>query len=317
MTIGSNNATIYGIRSDYERFVWIGYLVLVLISSLFGDTIILIASIRYNAFKLNKFIIAVLQHMAVCDIILAIDYVIPVIVSITLDRWVFGDFAAYFQEFIGYWAFPVSNVLICLLAVSKFLLVRYPLRTRNWTKKKAHIACAAVWAICTPLPVGLIICFRSSMIFDYKTYDTELSSAWKYSGLLEGVIHCVPINLIVILSTILTVKYLSRARVVACRSGGSLRWQGILTVLLTGTLYCVSYLPFTVYNILEPFVLKNPPDKSFITFRRISDYLTLLNIMSNFFIYSLTVPSFRKFLWSKIIKFSWKSMLSNKICDNL
>ena len=125
MTIGSNNATIFGIQSNFERCIWIGYFVLVLISSLFGDTIILIASVRYNAFKLNKFIVAVLQHMAVCDIILAIDYVIPTTVSILLDRWVFGDFLAYFQEFIGYWAFPVSNVLICLLAVSKFLLVRY------------------------------------------------------------------------------------------------------------------------------------------------------------------------------------------------
>ena len=179
------------------------------------------------------------------------------------------------------------------------------------------MACAAVWLICTPLPIVLIICFRASVIFDYKTYDTELSSAWRYSGLLEGLIHCIPINLIVILSTILTVQYLSRARVVACRSGGSLRWKGIFTVLLTGTLYCVSYLPFTVYNMMEPFFQKDPPDESFVIFRRISDYLTLLNIMSNFFIYSFTVPSFRNFLWSKITRFSWNFtfLKSNRTCD--
>ena len=294
MTIRSNNATIYGIQNEVERYLWVGYLVVVLASSLIGDTIVLIASIKYNAFKLNKFIIAIIQHMAVCDLILSLDYVVPLLVAVITNRWVFGDFLAYFQEFVGYWAFPVSNVLVCALSVSKFLLVRYPLRTRRWTKVKAHIACAIIWIACTPLPVGLLYSFQESVIFDYKTYDTELSSVWKYSGLLEGLIHCIPINLIVIMSTILTLQYLSRARVVACRSGGSLRWQGILTVLFTGTLYCVSYLPFTVYNMMEPFVEENPPNKSFIQFRRISDYLTLVNIMSNFFVYSLTVPSFRR-----------------------
>ena len=140
MTIRSNNATIYGIQNEVERYLWVGYLVVVLASSLIGDTIVLIASIKYNAFKLNKFIIAIIQHMAVCDLILSLDYVVPLLVSVITNRWVFGDFLAYFQEFVGYWAFPVSNVLVCALSVSKFLLVRYPLRTRRWTKVKAHIS---------------------------------------------------------------------------------------------------------------------------------------------------------------------------------
>ena len=312
MVIKSNNATIYGIQEDFERYLWLAYLVIVLISALIGDTIVLIGSTKYNAFKLNKFIIAVIQHMAVCDLILAIDYVIPVIVSLIADRWVFGDYLAYLQEFVGYWAFPVSNVLVCALSVSKLMLVRYPLRTRCWSRERAHVVCGVIWLVCTPLPVGLIICFQDSVIFDYKTYDTELSSVWWYSGLLEGLIHCIPINLIVIISTILTVQYLSRARVVACRSGGSLRWQGILTVLLTGILYCVSYLPFIVYNLMEPFVESSPPERFYIQFRRISDYLTLLNIMSNFYIYSLTVPSFRAFLWLKMSELACKVFCSDR-----
>ena len=67
-----NNSVIgedYKIASKRGRYFWAGYLLFVLISSLIGDTIILLASTRYQALRLNKCVVVVLQHIAVCDIV--------------------------------------------------------------------------------------------------------------------------------------------------------------------------------------------------------------------------------------------------------
>ena len=74
-----------------ERCLLIIYLMVVLFSSLIGDTIILIASVRYNAIKLNKFIVAVMQHIAVWDLLQSISFILPTITSLLVDEWVFGD----------------------------------------------------------------------------------------------------------------------------------------------------------------------------------------------------------------------------------
>ena len=54
-----SNKTIYGI--DAARYTWAGYFLFVIISSLIGDTTILIASIRYKAFKLHKVTVTIIQ----------------------------------------------------------------------------------------------------------------------------------------------------------------------------------------------------------------------------------------------------------------
>ena len=57
----SNNYTIYGIHSPAERYLWAAYNLFVFVSSLIGDTLILFATFQKGAFKLNKFIVTVMQ----------------------------------------------------------------------------------------------------------------------------------------------------------------------------------------------------------------------------------------------------------------
>jgi hypothetical protein len=59
----ANNATLYGIHNQSEKTFWICYLSTILLSALLGDATILIASIKYDAFKLKKFIVVLLQHI--------------------------------------------------------------------------------------------------------------------------------------------------------------------------------------------------------------------------------------------------------------
>ena len=296
----ANNATIFGIQDDAERYFWMAYLALVLISSLFGDTIILIASIRYHAFKLNKSIVAVLLHMAVCDIIISVTFVLPTIVSMFLNRWVLGKTLAKFHRFVEFWALPVCNVLVGVMTTSKYLLVRYPLQTSSWTSRKAHVTCYSIWFLFAAVStVSLILC-QDSLIFDYTSYEFDAdyslltSNAGKYIDILISSTTFISVGIVVV-STVLTLRFLAKSRKISRRSSGSLRWQGVVTVLMTGLVYCLSVLPYALYTMMEHF-LKDSTSSLIIELERSSEYLALLNVMANFYIYSLTVPSFRRFL---------------------
>ena len=85
--VDSNNRTLYGIEDQGVRYFWVGYHLLVLISSLVGDTTILIASIKYKAIKLSDFILTIIHHIAFTDLALSLLYVFPGLISLLENRW--------------------------------------------------------------------------------------------------------------------------------------------------------------------------------------------------------------------------------------
>ena len=76
-----DNYTLYGIHSKTERGLLIGYNSFVIISTVIGDTLILIGSLRYNAIKLHKILVTFIQHIAVVDLLLVVFTIVPVAVS--------------------------------------------------------------------------------------------------------------------------------------------------------------------------------------------------------------------------------------------
>ena len=295
--IPKNNATSHGIQSNTEKWLWIVYLLIVFISSLLGDVIVLVSSIKYNAFKLNESIIALIQHIAVCDLTLSLAWVLPIGISVVAEDWIFGKRLAQMQEFIMF-AYPTSTLLVCLLTTSKFMMVRYPLKTRAWTAKETHVVCGLGWLGFALYSLVNLIKHKDILIFDYSTYeiDYHVSSESTLLPLMRGSAYNI-ILAIIILFSILTLRLLLRARNVSRTASGSVRWQGILTVVLTATVFSVSSLPYFIYLIAEPLVSEPLP-----LLKRISEYLSMLNLMSNFYIYCMTVPSFRKFLRSKVLR---------------
>lgn len=65
-------------------------------------------------------------------------------------------------------------------------------------------------------------------------------------------------NVSVIILTIVTLVILSKARRIARKIKRSVRWQGDLTVLVTGIVFCGSTLPITLYLLISPFVKDTP-----------------------------------------------------------
>ena len=191
------------------------------LSSLIGDTVILVASRNRENFRLNKFLVAIMQHIAVCDISVSIIMILPTAVSLLADAWVLGDVLCCVQPYISYYFYSVNLSLICVLTTSKFLLLRKPAQARKWSKKRAHIICGMIWMLFLLNPILLYTLGKDDSSFDYRLYLCAYgfnSYTWKKILPLVSVINFIIPNSVMIATTIPTLKYLFEARKSAIRN---------------------------------------------------------------------------------------------------
>ena len=281
----------------------------ILISSLIGDTTILVASIRYKAFKLHSCIVAIIQHIAICDLMVSLSGALPRVITLIEDSWVLGDWFCYIQPYVKYYLNVVGMYLICSMTTCKLVILRAPLRARGLKSRKAHIGCAFIWISVLSLPAAFFLVDKSDQFYDYKAYNCEFgysSAIWKWLRPLLSTVFMVIPNVLVIASTgnllIIAKKFASQRR-------NTVKWQGIITIILVAVIYCLSLLPYAIYSFVGPRVADKT---SFFhkEYLRISLSCLYFNTMSNFYVYSLTVASFRHFLLSRI-SVSKKLMSSN------
>ena len=300
-----SNRSIYGIRSDAVRHTWAGYLLFVLASSLIGDTIILIASIKYKAFRLHRVIVVTIQHIAFCDLMVSVFTVLPHFISVTRNEWVLGDFLCNVTPYTRYYFYVPSALLICNMTCSKLLLLKYPLRFGTTSTKKAHMICAGCWAAALVLPVTMIILAAAEgefIDFSYLSYNCDYyftPDLWTWLRPTLAVLFLFFPNCVVVIAT---THLLVIAKNIAHRGRESLNWQGIMSTILIASVYCICFLPSIVYHAGEAiFETDGHTSGSFHnTISRISASFIYINTMSNFYIYSLSVQSFRDYISSRM-----------------
>ena len=192
------------------------------------------------------------------------------------------------------------------MTTSKVLLLKYPLRVGTKSRMDAHKICCACWIASLSFPCVFLLVDRQDIYFSYRSYHFEYgfsSDIWSYLRPLVSLIFGFSPTCIVIITTI---YLLVIAKKVADRNRDNLKWQGIVITVLTGAVYCISVMPHAIYNAFASNITVNN-DVFNTKFFRISRAFLYLNTMSNFYIYSMTISSFRNFLWSKIHFSSWKS----------
>ena len=292
-----------GIHTDVERYLLATYNLFVLLSSLLGDTVILIATSKYNAIKLNKVHVVIMQHLAIADLLMSIFNVFPVVVAVLSNRWILGELMCRLHGLVKFWLYSVVLALTCSLTSSKLLTVKLPFYSRIWSAKSAHCFCLTIWVACLVRFAEFLDSFNHDLfLFSYEEYScfsgVESMPAWCVQ--LMKIVWSVHIVLIitVILTSVLLVVEAKRA---ASRNNRAVRWEGILTVILTGAVVVISFGPIA-FLWLAPSINYSPP------ILRTFGVLFNLNVMTNFFIYAMTVQSFREFLKEKT------ELILNKLC---
>lgn len=280
---------------DPLRYTWASYGTFNIVSSLIGDSIILLASIKYRAFKIHKFLVVIMQHISVCDILTSLNLIL-FIVSLVAERNILSPFLCYYRAYLTYYTFPVSFYLTAALTSSKLLLLKFPLREHYWTVRTAHVLCFSIWGFNLLSPILILVVDRDDVGYDFKEhacYYQFSSPHWDILRPLMGV----AVSLFPFVVVMLTIGCLiMEARRIAQRGHDNLRWQGLIAVILTAVVYFLSILPMTVYHIVGEFVKEDPDGWFQVYYYRFSNAIICTNVMSNFYIYSLTLRSFREWL---------------------
>ncbi|KAL5259743.1 hypothetical protein ACHWQZ_G010000 [Mnemiopsis leidyi] len=301
-----SDRTQFGNHDNTGRYIWIVFIMFALLSSLIGDSTILVAAIKYRAFKLHKLIVVIIQHIAVADLMVSATFLFPKIVSKIAGRWIFGKLFCNISPYNTYFATTLGIQLICAMTTSKVLILKYPLRSVSFSRGRAHWLCSALWVWALNFSLCFFIVEKEDVFFDYRIYTCDYgfsAKAWSWLKPLLFVVLVVCPNVLVIGTTLYL--FVIARRSVARRGTDRLKWQGIMTTALTGAAYCISTLPYAVFRILEVIVDdRNKPESFFHThYHSLANDFLFLNTISNIYIYSLTVPSFRGFLLSKVLWF--------------
>ena len=296
-----SNKTEFAIKDDYLRYSWAAYNIFILLSALVGDSTILIASIKYRALKLHRFIVATIQHIAVCDLLVATISVFPRVVSLIADGWIFSEDLIYVAAYGIYYFNAVGLLLISVMTCGKLFLLKFPFRARLLTSLAGQLVCLAMWILASTMIIAVYVVEKDDVLFDYRTYDCRIgfsAAIWKWlKPALVGLVALIP-NILVIVTTL---YLLLIAKNIAQRGGDNLRWQGIVSTILVAVVYCISILPYIIYTFVgySGAGFANNPHSFFRThYNRMVKSFIFINTISNFYIYTMTVTSFRQFLWS-------------------
>ena len=222
-----------------ERCTLITYLLFVLLSTLIGDTIILIASVRYNAIKLNKFIVAVMQHIAVSDLLRSVSFVLPVLASLIFNSRILGTIPGYIVNILNVVSYGSGNIFISLLTTSKLAIIKFPLKTRGWTERVAHVICASIWLSQILFHTLFLVLSKHVLFFGYIEYTVTIFLLTPFARNVfywYYVFSSIIPTFAVVLATVAILSHLFNVRKVSRRTGGSVRWQGIAAVSTTATL---------------------------------------------------------------------------------
>ena len=290
--ISSNNFTTFGMHSDAVRYSWAIYHLFVLLSSFIGDTLILMASVHKDAFKVNKSIVTIIQHIAISDILISSVRVLPTTVSLFANKWILGDALCYIIVYAVYFSYPAGMYLIAFLTISKFLILRNPLTVSKWPMMKmVNIVIVGIWTFQIVIPVLFLFLGKRDIHFDYRIYFCDYryqaNKIWKELLPVITVVYTFIPNVIIIATTIPTLRYLAVARKCARRVNGSVPWHGGLAVAITAAVYCLSTLPMSICYICKNF-FPDPTGVFQFQLYRVGFFLSMINIMSNFFIYIYT-----------------------------
>ena len=280
-------------NQEYLRYFQIGWCALTLLICLPGNTLILVASIKYKAIKLDKVAITLIEHIAVADIGVVLFVVLPRMVSGILDGWEYAcDISAQFLPLFS----GVGILLITLLNISKLTCLLFPLRARLRTHTQGRIIAASAW-ICIILALVLIEVAPLILLGEFLNGDYFLNYYTCnvvpqpevdviYSAVVAVFIF-VPI-LITIGTTVRLMVYVQKVR--------GLSKESVVTLIAISLVLFVSFIPLGMTRVFSDRLNVLFGDDLFIHYHMFVYAVQYVNSMANPFIYFFTVKSFNKFV---------------------
>ena len=254
-------------------------------------SIIILVGIKKRAIKLDKVTTALILHIAVLDILATLVIIFPTALTALTDQWLFGHEFCAFQSYLKWFLVSSSVLLVCALNCSKLAGLLFPFRGANWNSWQGHILACLMWILSFVLNLIFHLSKgRARAAFHYDSLMCDLIVDWE--KLMKGAIMIFSVTLLCTLIVLISEIWLVVIAIkLNLRKGiRTVKFQGVITVILVALVYCVSFLPLFAFYL----VMVIDEEKSGYT-AVICKSIPLFNNVSNIFIYMISIRSFRKF----------------------
>ena len=332
--IAANNKTLFGDWSVERTVFVIGWRGTILIFSLVGNITIMLANTKYHAIKLGRITTSFIGHLAVSDLGLTVFGIAPIITfslisevgngSEIIDGVICAAVCFACTLFIS-----SIVILVCMLNLCKLATILFPLRSRGWSARLAHITAGISWGWSSFSAVYYVGINSETVYYDYRIGCCMVRTVSPKQKWFRVVKLFVGNGLPVVLVILTTLRLLHFAQLQArTRMRQSLQFQSVVTAISIAFSYCLSYIPIFAYLTITYFMAGNKqfdiihPEKEFDERNIIVEYdkfgqpmdgffykdfyllaclLTFLNPGINFFIYMASITSFRQFIQQRLV----------------
>ena len=280
-----------------------------LIFGVLGNSLVIYATVKHKAIKLDKLSVWIIQNLAVSDLINSIIVLVPVIVSLYAnDQWILGDAFCTTSMFYNNCSVVASAILINALSLNKMLRCLFPLRFMNTSKTQQRLV-----TIVTAVSVMIIPAFqfykftiKHEFIVKFSPSRCQCVSfkkSFNITGapisalLLVSITNLLPCLSMCTLNTILVTYALKKS------NRGVNIWNILIVVLVTAS-FLFSMLPYFVFILVNYDV-----DRSAIIVDRYRElkmrvivFITFLQLWSNPIIYLVTNQNFKNYMMQLVVK---------------
>ena len=221
----------------------------------------LYSSVRYNAIRLDKDSVILVQNLAVADILYIVVAILPSAITYIAGKWILGPVYCFINAQIGFIPGSANALTVLLITSYRLWLVTHPfVSVSGINHLKVRIIVIFTWILAS---AGMVIslAFNSSSTFN-PSNGKCMSSV--YENAKAGPLLKLAVAAIVMMpQLVITIEYFILCAIAVRKSKGSQGRQNnnkcnqkalVMVCALSG-LFILSWVPYVVFTFMKN---KNP-----------------------------------------------------------
>ena len=313
---------VFGENHTAIKSFLLAYNGLVILLGLAGNALVILGSVRYNAIRMEKNSVILIENVAGADMLATFLQFIPMIVTLAAERWLLGEFLCYCGIF-RYIPFCCEAMLIALMSIHRVQVLASPLKS-PMSSARLKMLVTGLWIFnITTLTcltgIKPTIRYEPSHLncspFDWENTG-NVSTYLEMLRVISGMYLIIP-ALITVIANLIILRIVYARPTVSDSASRMRNYKAVKTVSLICWVYIISYIPSVVLFALPVAGVENIPHYV----NTLNMYILSFNLIANPLIYSFTNKRFalfaKLFLTGNVTKFSHTDNALNSIPQNI
>ena len=297
-TVAAGNGTVLTPPDTWTpgEIVEVTYTSATFLLGLFGNLFVVITSHLYHSIDLDAVTIVFVRQLAIADLLLILNTVLPTIITMFSGKWILGDLVCDITGHFNFIPVMVNIYLVMNLSIFKILACKMPFRMRDVTTKHAWLLVLLAYLLASVEFFESIFLARSGMFA--PPVSRCLSKIYVTNRTLMLWNAAIPVGLPILVIVFCNVWiYMVARKVVQARGQGS-HSRALLTICAVSGLFVLSWAPKLIYVTVVTITKQQIPWAV-----KISHFFPFVNSVGNPFIYTFTNKRYGEFVYNLFVKF--------------